>query len=424
MSQNLVALNGGTAQIETSSTFEQGVNLSPQYVDALKLNPHPTEWVENGRPIYARLPSASQLYKLDFGLDDEFAYTYLPVGDGRTGTGSLQVQSSGENKFLTVQSGVVVWKYGSLTVDPVIISLEEMGMISTKYLLAYQLYYDDSPFVAEYSVNKFSLSGYDIRVESSTDAVPGWRYNPAFAFTDLESQEWRNFDGVFPSYTGQAYLSWQSPHPAAYTEVELRCPDGSSVTGSASLYVSSSPPENDDDPYCSDPVWILQGASNVASDANGQYFKFSIPEPSYNRGWKVVWTDTKVAINRVLVSGTLSLLRKPAAATSVINLVAYPENSVPKTVRNSTGKEVPVTLCKLAYVSIDGAYRVEKITDLREVVHTDHQPLADWLTRALDTNLINLFSQVKGYSSVWMSPQNCMRHEYATLQNNLVAVKE
>jgi hypothetical protein len=179
-----------------------------------------------------------------------------------------------------------------------------------------------------------------------------------------------------------------------------------------------------DDLYCSNPVWVLQGSSDVASDVNGQYFKFSIPEPSYNRGWKVVWTDTKVAINRVLVSGTLSLLRKPAAATSVINLVAYPENSVPKTVRNSAGKEVPVTLCKLAYVSIDGAYRVEKITDLREVVHTDHQPLADWLTRALDTNLINLFSQVKGYSSVWMSPQNCMRHEYAALQNNLVAVKE
>jgi len=42
----------------------------------------------------------------------------------------------------------------------------------------------------------------------------------------------------------------------------------------------------------------------------------------------------------------------------------------------------------------------------------------------LDTNLINLFSQVNGYSSLWMSPQNCMRHEYATLQNNLVAVKE
>ena len=423
MSQNLVALNGGRNQIETSSTFQQGVNLSRQYVDILRLNPRPTEWVPGGRPIYGRLPSASQVYQLDFGLNGDSAYAYIPVGSSRLGKGSLQVQSSGDSKFLTIQSGEIVWKYGSLTADPVIISLEEMGMINTKYLLAYQLYYDDSPFVSEYSVKNFSLSGYELNANSSTDSVEGWRYTPVFAFTDLESQTWRNYDGLFPSYSGEAFLSWQSPYPAAYSELTLRCPTNSSVTGTASLYYMTCPNPVGGETYCSSPVWILQGTTEVEKDSEGLYFKFSLPEPSYRYGWKVVWSDDKVAISRVLVSGILSLLRKPATATTFFQLAAYPENSVPKTVKNTLGIDVPITLCNLAYVDINGAYRVEKITDLREIVHTDYQPVADWLTKEFDENLINLFSQVKSYSSLWMNPQKCMRQEYASLEENSITVE-
>ena len=424
MSQNLVALNGGRNQIETSSTFQQGVNLSRQYVDTLRLNPQPTEWAPGGRPIYGRLPSASQVYKLDFGLDSGSAYAYVPVGSSTSGKGSLQVQTSGDNKFLTIQSGEIVWKYGNLTADPVIISLEEMEMVSTKYLLAYQLYYDDSPFVSEYSVENFSLSGYELSVDSSTDVVKGWRYTPIFAFTDLESQTWRNYDGLFPSYSGEAFLSWQSPHPAAYSELTLRCPTNSSVTGTASLYYMTCPNPVEGETYCSSPNWILQETANIETDSEGQCFKFSFSEPSYRHGWKVVWSDSKIAINRVLVSGILSLLRKPSTATSFFQLIAYPENSVPKTVKNAIGVEIPTTLCQLAYVDINGAYEIEKITDLREIVHTDYQPVSDWLTKEFDENLINLFSQVKEYPVLWMSPTECMTQEYLSLGEKLITVEK
>jgi hypothetical protein len=117
-------------------------------------------------------------------------------------------------------------------------------------------------------------------------------------------------------------------------------------------------------------------------------------------------------------------LRKPSTATSFLQLIAYPENSVPKTVKNAIGVEIPTTLCQLAYVDINGAYEIEKITDLREIVHTDYQPVSDWLTKEFDENLINLFSQVKEYPTLWMSPTECMTQEYLSLGEKLITVEK
>lgn len=423
MSQNLVPLDGGTTQIVVSPAYNPGFNLSPQYVVVKKLTPTPTEWVPDGRPIYDRLPTASERYKLYFGPDGNAAYVYIPVGTSSLGPGSLRVGSSGGNKFLTIQSGSVVWKYGQTPLNPVIIDLELIGMRNTRYLLAYQLYYDDAPFEAEYAVEDFSLAGYDLNVGSSTDVVVGWRYNPSYAFIDSDYQSWRNYDGVFPNYTDEAFLYWQSEYPNSYTSVKLRCPSNSAITGTASLSFQSCPTPVEGDKFCSNPEWDLQYTTEVQKDSDGQYFEFFIQYPSPQYGWKVTWTDPKIAVKNITVSGTLTLKRRPVTPLTYCNLVAYPENAVPETVTNSENEKIPLILCNLAYVDVNSVYEVEKILDIRETVNTSYQPIADWLTKAWDNNLTNLYTQVDNFPTLWMSPETCLKQEYLTLSDELIVVE-
>jgi hypothetical protein len=424
MSQNLVPLDGGQSKIVTSTAVQGAVYLSSQYTQANKIVPQPTEWTSGRRPIYGRLPAASQTYKLEFGMDEETAYVYVPTGNSSVGPGSLQVTKSDDNKFLLIQSGEIVWKQGNLPAVSVIIDLELLDMRSTKYLLAYQMYFDDSPFVAEYQVEDFSLSGYELSVSSNTDVVPGWRYNPVLAFTDGSEESWRNYDGLFPSYASPAELTWQAPYSHSYSIVRMRCPSNFVATGSATLHYMNCGTSLEAGTYCVSPTWVEQMTSSVSSDENGYYFEFEIPEPSYQRGWKVSWTDPKVFINRVEVSGVLSLEKKPSEATTAHQLIAYPENSVPSAITNLNGEQIPTVLCELANVDVNQFAEVEKIQDLRKIVGTSYTPVADWLTKPWDDNLMSMYDQVDNYSEVWMNPVVSMKQEYASLEKLSVTVED
>lgn len=423
MSQSLNPLDGGRSQIQFSSNYKPGTFLSRQYVSAKKLEPAPTEWAD-GRPIYDRLPSASEQYKLYFGLDNDSAYVYVPVGNPYAGPGSLQVVKSGENKFLAIQGGSVVWEHGNIELDPVILDLRLLDMRNAEYLLAYQLYFDDSPFEAQYSVSDFSLSGLEMNVGSGTDSESGWRYKPEFAFSNIESQAWRNYDGVFPNYNGQAYLIWQTEYPNEYSKIKLRCPSNTAITGSATLYYQTCPSPNPNDKYCSSPEWLPQNTVEVTRDSEGQYFEFDITYPSPQYGWKVVWSDAQVSIKSVLVSGSITLKRRPATGSTYCQLVAYPRNSAPKTITNSVGIEVPVVYCNLANVDINNLCEVTQLSDIRQTVGTNYQPIADWLTKPWDDNLSNLYKQIKNYPEYWMAPSTCMDQEYASLEQSLIQVEK
>jgi hypothetical protein len=423
MSQNLVPLDGGRTQVVVSPTYTPGFNLSPQYTTVKKLTPAPTEWIPGGRPIYDRLPSASELYKLYFGPDDSYAYVYIPPGFSSLGVGSMQVEASGENKYMVIQSGVVVWKYGQNPINSVIVDLQLLDMRSTRYLIAYQLFYDDSVFAAEYSVEDFSLAGYEMNVGSGTDTVIGWRYTPVYAFTDSDTETWRNYDGMFPTYSDEASLYWQSEYSHAYSSIKLRCPANSAVSGTASLYYQVCPASNEVEIYCTNPEWDFQYTVEVKRDSDGQYFEFPIQYPSQQYGWKVTWSDPKVSIKNITVSGVLTLKRKPVTPLIYCQLVAYPENVVPETITNLEGEEVPLILCKLAYVDVNNVYQIEKIQDIRETVNTSYQPIADWLTKTWDENLINLYTQVENFPTLWMNPETCMKQEYLTLSDSLVVVE-
>ena len=316
-----------------------------------------------------------------------------------------------------------MWEHGDFKIDPVVISLEEVGMNSTRYLIAYQLLFDDSPFEALYEVSDYSLSGYEMTVRSSTDSVPGWRYLPKYAFCNNTRYEWRNYDGKFPSYDDSASLTWLFPSAASLTSIELRCPTNTAITGTATLYTTDCLNSDPQNPYCYSPNFAEYETVSVKSDDFGQYFLFEIPDSPYITGWSVSWTDKKISINDVRVTGTIPLKRKPAEGVTSISLVAYAQDSLPKTVTNSVGKEVPAVYCKLAYVDTSKFYTVTKIDDIRETVSTDYQPVADWLTRAWDENMIDIFEQMKNYPELWMNPTSCMKQEYAQLSEDLVIVE-
>ena len=412
MSQNITPVDGGRKEIQVATQSEIGTVLSPQYRAAKNLFVTPTEWFIGGKPIYNRLPAISERYRIDFGYDDSSAFVYLPAGQSIFGPDSLEVKSSEDGKFITIKGGTTVWKHGEFKVDPVIIDVRNVGFGNTKYLFAYQFFLDDAPYDAIYSVEDYNLRGYPMVTISNTDSVKGWRYLPQYAFYGSSSREWRNYDTAFPEYTQDAELSWTFTKSATFTKMVFRCPPGTTISGSATLAISTDSLSFND-----------VSTAEVSSDNNGQFFQFDIPANNVATSWRVRWTDKKVAIRDILVTGTLSLKRKPSEGLSRISLVAYPQATLPTTAQNSLGEEVPAVYCKLAYVEIGEDLTVTKITDLRESVNSEYKPIAEWLTRPWDGNLIKMHHQVSNYSTLWMSPTECLKFEYEDLENTLIDVE-
>ena len=101
----------------------------------------------------------------------------------------------------------------------------------------------------------------------------------------------------------------------------------------------------------------------------------------------------------------------------------YPTGTLPKTVVNASNETVPATYCSLAQVDITNTYKVENIQDLRYIIHRDYVPVADWLTKPFDEDLIDLYEQVTDYRPLWMAPPSAMKQEYAALSKNQITVE-
>jgi hypothetical protein len=85
---------------------------------------------------------------------------------------------------------------------------------------------------------------------------------------------------------------------------------------------------------------------------------------------------------------------------------------------------VKATYCALAQVDVNTGYLLEDITDVRYIIHKDYVPVADWLTKPFDDDLINLYEQVEDYSNLWMNPTVCMKQEYLSLQKDQITVEK
>lgn len=428
MSQNLRPLdNGVVPQIQTATATPRLNVLSRQYVETYNLQSRPTEWVAEGRPIYRRLPATSERYQINFfnfvaesnvlssnqtltGIE-KVGYVYTPYGDSINGPTSAEVVESTTKNTVLVKAGVILWEYGKTDVLPTLIDLRVLDVLSGKYTLAYQLVYDDSPIPRLYEVEDYSLSGTPLAITASTDSIIGWRY-PAVNSFIADSLSWSNEDSYFPSYAqpSSAYLQWESEYTHSYTRVVLRCPVGTAYVGQATLsYV---------DATGLIPVMTV----GVSRDTSGQFFEFVIEDPQPQTQWNVSFSSNKVSIQTLTVSGALTLLEPQAAPSPRATLVMYPAGALPTTVTNSAGEQTQATYCVLADIDVNSAYEVENVEDLRTIIHRDYVPVADWLTRPFDDDLIDLYEQVSDYATLWMEPSVCLRQEYTELEKIQVEV--
>lgn len=414
MSQQLTPLNGGVENVVLTAPTASVNALSTQYIIAKSLESRPTEWVPGGRPIYRRLPAISETYVIDFfnivspantaiavGLQD-IGYVYVPWTENSEGPTSILVSASESEKDLIIRGGKIVWKYGSTQVYPAIINLENLEVGRGRYFLAYELVFDDAPQQKIYSMEDFALTGQPLTITSSTDGLVGWRYPAINAFLNTSQKFWTSKDTYFPSVfqPTTSFLQWTSTLGSAYSKVVLRCPANTAYTAKASFY------------YVIESGNVIQATVSPSSDSNGQYYEFNFPTPTFNKGWRVEWSDIDVAIESISVSGAITLEKKPAAPTTKAALVLYPGNTEPK----------EFTYCPLAYVEVSNDFKVTLIEDIRYVIRRDYVPVADWLTKPFDDTLINLFEQVSAYPTYWMAPPSCMKQEYLELTNQDVVI--
>ena len=415
MSQQLTSISGGiTPEIQTTLRTSRVNLLSPQYIEAKSLESRPTEWVPGGRPIYRRLPAVSETYQIDFfnivpesnvgpGYIEEVGYVFVPWGESDLSPSSVRVSVSESKGDLIISSGNLVWKQGKTFVYPALINLEVLEVLNGRYDLAYQLIYNDEPLPFQYSVTDFALTGLPLTITASTDSITGWRYPAVNAFLDTTTLNWSTEDSYYPSYAQptSSYIQWESVLAQSYESITLRCPTGTAYTGTATLY------------YVNSGVLSEVTTTAISSDTTGQYFTLPVTSQVLQTGWRVEFSSAKISIQSITVTGIITLLEKPSVPVPRASLVLYPSGTLP----------VGETFCSLAEITVNNEFQVTKLRDTREVIRRDYTPVADWLTKPFDTDLINLYEEVSIYPTTWMNPPTAMKQEYAELTQYQVIVE-
>jgi hypothetical protein len=205
-------------------------------------------------------------------------------------------------------------------------------------------------------------------------------------------------------------LQWESDLAAAYKTILLRCPSGTAFTGTATLN------------YYDGTNYSFVETVSISSDSASQFFQFDL-DARFQTGWQVVFSSQDVAVQSITVTGIVTLLDSQATPSTRAVLVMYPSGTLPKTVVNSVGKTIQATYCSLAVVDVLANHLIDKIEDLRYIIHRDYTPVADWLTKPFDDDLIDLYSQVSDYSTLWLAPPSCMRQEYLSLTKDQITVE-
>ena len=406
--------NGIIPEIQTTLRTSRVNLLSPQYIEAKSLESRPTEWVPGGRPIYRRLPAVSETYQIDFfnivpesnvgpGYIEEVGYVFVPWGESDLSPSSVRVSVSESKGDLIISSGNLVWKQGKTFVYPALINLEVLEVLNGRYDLAYQLIYNDEPLPFQYSVTDFVLTGLPLTITASTDSITGWRYPAVNAFLDTTTLNWSTEDSYYPSYAQptSSYIQWESVLAQSYESITLRCPTGTAYTGTATLY------------YVNSGVLSEVTTTAISSDTTGQYFTLPVTSQVLQTGWRVEFSSAKISIQSITVTGIITLLEKPSVPVPRASLVLYPSGTLP----------VGETFCSLAEITVNNDYQVTKLRDTREVIRRDYTPVADWLTKPFDTDLISLYEEVSIYPTTWMNPPTAMKQEYAELTQYQVIVE-
>ena len=362
--------------------------LSQAYLEANGLLPQQTEWRSDGRPIYDRLPAVGESYKRYFFGDDQEGYVFIGPQTGSNGPGSLEVVSSVDNQKILVHGGLSVWKYGTVEHPPVFIDLKSMDMRSTKYLIAYQMSYDESPRQVFEAVENYPILGVDLEVNSSTNGVIGWRNPPHNAFS--ASGVWKNQDDYFPIQPVNCFLEWSNEQTFAIKELKLKTP----ITFT---------PASDNSAHL-----FVDGSFVATALPSSEGYEFWLDNTITGEVWRVEWEHPEMEIENVLMTGSFPTWYRPTTTFMSVNLVAYPAYEFP---------EDGFAYCKLAYVDVDEDYRVTgDIDDIRYTINRDFQPIAEWITRPWDDLLIKYYEEHKNYVPRRMDPSTALVHTYSDLR--------
>lgn len=425
---NAQGLVGLSPQITTSLNASTPKYLSPQYRKAKDLRVSPTQWNPLGRPIYYRLPAASEQYQQEFFEEGGKGYVLVPYGGDQFGPGSLHVGESENLDALLIENGAIVWEEGTTPVYRAIVDFREIGLEDGRYLVCYQLLYDDAPEPLPFLVSDFSLAGLNFDVEDSAsftfnnvekDGQNPWPFPGSYAFLPSDRNlEWKNYvDAVnrqpqansgtkpgIPPYDQPilSLLDWQSPLPWKLDKIRVRTSLVSNVPP-CSYYVGINDSTN---------PWELVQTQEAMRDSEGYYWEFLTDMLPQNK-WRLQWPNySKVNAYGITVSGTLYIETRPTTARARAQLAIYPTNLIPN----------DEALCRLAVISVDNYKLTRKPNgqlwneDVREIITRDYQPIADWLTQYWDSQLIDLWEKIKGFSPIFMAPPTLLKDSYFDLE--------
>jgi hypothetical protein len=409
--------------------------LSEQYKTVKGLKTTLTQWMPGGRPIYGRLPAASEQYQLDFFEEGGRGYVLIPRGVDQFGPGSLYVNQSADRDVLLIEDGVIVWEEGTTPVYKTFVDFRQLGVLDGRYLICYQLIYDDAPEPLPFQVEDYSLAGLDFDVsdsasksfENSDDAANPWPFPGINLFATAESGlNWQNFievvntspgvqSGVkpgFPDYEQPllSWVEWKSAYPWKLDKIRVRTPLVNNVPDCTLLLRSQEDPK----------VWDVVQTNPAVKDNEGFYWEFET-DYSPQSEWRLEWPNqTKISAERLTVSGLIYIPTKPSTPRARAQLAIYPTNLVPES----------ESLCRLAIISVDNyqiPYRPNGELfkdDIREITNKDFEPVADWLTVFWDRQLIDLWRDVKTYSPNYMTPPILLKTSYYKLEEYGIYVED
>jgi hypothetical protein len=434
MSQNLTPISnsagvvGLTPQLNTTIDNQRRIKIfSPQYKEAKGLFVQPTQWNPVGRPIYGRLPAASEQYQLNFFEDGGRGYVFIPRGGDLFGPGSMYVDQSENLDVLLIENGAIVWEEGTTPVYKTFLDLREVGVEDGRYLICYQLIYDDEPQPLPFQVEDYCLAGLDFSVidsasksfQRSEDKADPWPFPGINMFAYAEQElEWKNYIDLvnrspgaqagikpgFPDYEQPllSWVAWESVLPWKLDTIKVRTTLTANVPP-CGLYIASEDP---------DEGWELVQQNPALLDVEGYYWEFQTDmAPQFK--WKLDWgATTRVNASKLTVSGQLYIPSKPSVPVPRAQLAIYPTNLIPK----------DESLCRLAIISVDNFMVATKPSgelykeDIREIVNRDYDPIANWLTQYWDDQLITLWAQVKAFTPGFMAPPTLLRTSYEGLE--------
>ena len=426
---------GVSPQLNTSIITNRAKILSGQLKTVSGLKTGLTQWGPGGRPIYGRLPAASEQYQLNFFEEGGRGYVLIPRGSDQFGPGSLYVNQSEDRDVLLIEDGVIVWEEGTTPVYKTFVDLRQLGVLDGRYLICYQLIYDDAPEPLPFQVSDYCLAGLDFDVrdsasaafENSGDIANPWPFPGINLFATSESDlKWQNFIDVFNTSPGfqagvkpgvpdyeqplLSWVEWSSVYPWKLDKIRVRTSLVSNVPDCTLLLRSQDNPA----------AWDVIQTNPAVRDSEGFYWEFET-DYSPQTEWRLEWPiETKISAERLTVSGLIYIPAKPTTPRARAQLAIYPTNVVPE----------DESLCRLAVISVDNyqiPYRPNGELfkdDVREIINRDYEPVADWLTLFWDRQLIDLWRDVKAYSSGYMAPPTLLKTSYLKLAEYGIIVED